>query len=308
MVKLVPEHPPTKKVGMLTDVAPSEEKASLFESLKKWNLNIPFRNDSSLEAICNSLSKFGLSKNEAKIYVYLAKFREQKAQKISKSLSLHRTETYKILRKLEEKGLVCRVLEKPIRFAAVQVDKALENLIYVNKQKIAHLEEERRRIVSKWLSLSTPAQDPEMLEEFIQVLKGRHQIYAKVHEAIKNAEDKILMAVSDGTLLQMFYSGALDDLARRSKKIKVSLITDSSLKDSSVARKMELAEIIHIDFTDLPIFIISNGHLLLFLNDEGSNSKNGSRALWTNQKDIIKILEASFLKISRDKVVLATTL
>jgi len=303
-VKALAEHPVTKKASIFDDMAAAEEKTPIYESLKKWNLNIHFRNASYLEAICNSLSKFGLSKNEAKIFIYLAKFKEQKAQKISKSLSLHRTETYKILRKLEEKGLVCRILEKPIKFAAVEIDKALENLIYINKQKIAHLEEEKRRIVNKWVTLSAPAQDPEVMDEFIQVLKGRHQIHAKVHEIIESTEDKILMAISDENLLQMFYCGALDDLAKKSRKIEVHLMTGSSLRDSSIVKKIGSGEFVYMDFADLPSFIISNSHLLLFLNDEGVNGKNGPRALWTNQKDMMKILEASFSKISGDNIIL----
>ena len=56
----------------------------------------------ALRRIKNALSKFDLSKNEVRVYLYLARFGAQKAQRIAEALSVHRTEAYKILRRLEK--------------------------------------------------------------------------------------------------------------------------------------------------------------------------------------------------------------
>jgi sugar-specific transcriptional regulator TrmB len=292
------KHSVTKKSEILADVAEEDEEIGLLENMQ--SLKFHLKSLSEFKEFCSSFSRFGLSKNEAKVYVYLAKFGEQKAHKVSRSLSLHRTETYKILRRLEEKGLVIRILEKPIKFAAVPVDKALENLIQEKKQRVMRLEEVKQKILGSWNVFSFTTKDSETYDEFIQVLKGRNQIHIKVNEIIGDSKDEVLIAASDENLLQMFYSGALDDLAEKASKAEIRLITDSSLRSSYIVKKLRLGEdkFFCVDFKGLPSFIISQDHLLLFLNSEGSNGKNSKRALWTNQKDIINVLKASFSSLS----------
>jgi len=299
------KHSVTKKTDMFADMT-ANKKTAFIENMKNLDLNSRLRNLSEFRAVCGSLSRFGLSKNEAKVYVYLAKFGEQKAYKISKSLSLHRTETYKVLRRLEERSLVYRILEKPIQFGAVPIEKALDTLIQVKKQRIDRLGEEKKRILDSWAFISVPRRDPEKMDEFIQVLKGKNQIYIKINEIIENAKDEILIAASDENLLQLFYSGTLDDLASKSSRIKTRLMTDSSLRSSYIVKKLKLDEdeFFCVNFEDLPSFIISNNHFLLFLNNEDGNGKNGQRALWSNQKDLIEVLKASFFSFNARKVAL----
>ena len=144
----------------------------------------------SLNGICASLSMFGLSRNEATIYIYLSRFGEQKAYSVSRSLSLQTTETYKILNKLEEKGLVYRILGKPVRFVAAPIDKALQNRIDADKQRILQLEEEKERILDKWLSVLSVAQNMEVPNDFIQILKGKHQLSIKIGAIIEESKAK----------------------------------------------------------------------------------------------------------------------
>ena len=59
-----------------------------------------------LSTIEETLSRFGLNKNEVRVYLHLARAGEMKAGEIAESISLHRTETYRILRDLEKKGIV----------------------------------------------------------------------------------------------------------------------------------------------------------------------------------------------------------
>src|SRR4030043_798665 len=66
---------------------------------------------SALKSIDQALSRFKLSKNEVRVYLYLARFGAHKAQSVAEALGVHRTEAYKILRRLEAQGLICRARE-----------------------------------------------------------------------------------------------------------------------------------------------------------------------------------------------------
>jgi hypothetical protein len=76
-----------------------------------------------------------------------------------------------------------------------------------------------------------------------------------------------------------------------------------------MVKKLRLGEdkFFCVNFKDFPSFIISQNQLLLFLNSESYNGKNGERALWTNQKDIINVLKASFSFLSVNKKALSVT-
>jgi len=289
------KHSITKKSEMLAEVAHVGEGKTILRSIGAFKFQL--ENSPDYKQICKALIKFGLSKNEARVFIYLAKYGEQKAHRISKALSLHRTETYKILKRLEEKGLAYRILDKPIKFAVIPINKALENLVQEEKQRIQRLEEEKKKIMEIWDSILVPIRDPTALGEFIQVLKGKNQICIKASEVMENAEDEILIVASNENLLQLFYSGVMDGLAEKAKKIKVKVITDSSLRSTYIIKKLRLKEkSLCVDIDYLPSFILSEKSLLLFFDDE--NGKNGKRALWTNQKAMIDALRVSFLSLN----------
>ena len=86
-----------------------------------------------LSTVEETLSRFGLLKNEIKVYLHLARAGEMKAGELAEAISLHRTETYRILRDLEKKGIVFSIFEKPLKFTAVPLDKAVDLLVDAQK-------------------------------------------------------------------------------------------------------------------------------------------------------------------------------
>jgi len=68
-----------------------------------------------LSTIEETLSRFGLLKNEIKVYLHLARAGEMKAGEIAEAISLHRTETYRILRDLEKRGVVFSIFGETVK-------------------------------------------------------------------------------------------------------------------------------------------------------------------------------------------------
>ena len=141
----------------------------------------------SIELIENMFQKLGLSKNEIRVYVYLARSKERKASEISEALSLHRTETYRILRDLEKRGLVSSVFEKPLKFIATPFERAIEALIEAKKLRIQRLERRKKDLISIWLSLPQPEIEHERKEVF-QILEGEEQRFL---ETLDNGMDRL---------------------------------------------------------------------------------------------------------------------
>lgn len=243
--------------------------------------------------------RLGLSKNEVKVFLYLARTGEHKASEISEGLSLHRTETYRILRDLEKKGMVLSVFEKPLKFIATPFEKALEVLIDAKRMKIDLLEKKKEGLVNLWLSLPQPEIEPKRKEVF-QILEGEEQITSKAEKILNNAKEEVLTFVSEDDMANFYHSGVLDKLENIAKQdVKVKLLTDYSPKNCFFIEKMKLEKakysLPEID-DELPTYILADDERLLLLIRK-ENSEKEVAALYTNYVAFLKALKALFLEL-----------
>jgi sugar-specific transcriptional regulator TrmB len=252
----------------------------------------------SLEMIEKTLHRLGLSKNEIKVYLYIARTGEHKASEISEALSLHRTETYRILRDLEKKGLVSSVFEKPLKFIATSFERALEVLIETKKMKISLLEKRKKSLVDVWLSLPKQEAESERKEVF-QILEGEEQINLKAEEILNNSNKEAFVFTSEHDIPNFYHSGLLDKLEKKSKEsINVQLLTNYSPKSCFFIEKIKLkkAKYSLSDVEGLPTFIlVDDAQLLLLIRKD--NEKKRVAALWTNYDAFVKALKALFLEL-----------
>jgi len=114
------------------------------------------RSESNQEALVLALQErlrdFGLTKNESKIYVFLSRSGPRKAIEISSKEKIPRTETYHLLSNLETKGIIEPSVEKPTRFSAVKIEKAIESIIHNQEKKIGELKILKTDMVELWNS------------------------------------------------------------------------------------------------------------------------------------------------------------
>jgi sugar-specific transcriptional regulator TrmB len=256
----------------------------------------------SIETLEKAFHRLGLSKNEIRIYVHLARTGEHKASEISEALSLHRTETYRILRDLEKKGLISSVFEKPLKFIATPFEKALDTLIETKKMKINLLEKRKKSLVDLWLSLPKPETESERKEVF-QILEGEEQISLKADEILNKAEKEVLVFASEHDITNFYHSGLLDKLDNVSKKnVNVQLLTNYSPKSCFFIERIKLkkAKYSLSDVDGLPTFILIDDEQLLLLIRK-NNGKKRVAALWTNYDAFIKALKALFLELWKNE-------
>ena len=83
----------------------------------------------SNEQMASKLTEFGLSLNQAKVYLSVVLSKITTASKISDETRLYRQDIYKIIPILQKKGLLTKIIAKPIKFEALPVEKAIDALI-----------------------------------------------------------------------------------------------------------------------------------------------------------------------------------
>ena len=278
-----------------------DEKAGLYKFVMKDKGSLQ-----SLEAIENTLTKLGLSKNEIRVYIYLARTGMLKASEISEVISLHRTETYRILRDLEKMGLVSSVFEKPLKFVATPFEKTLDLLIESKKLRLQLLERKKTELVSLWVSL--PKAEVEFSKkEVFQILEGDEQINLKAEEILARSRSEICVFASDSNISHFYHSGLLDGLGRIEKKdLPVRLLTSNSSKSRFFVKELKLNGVKSSAAcpSDLSSFIIVDQEQLLFLinkkdeaKDEAGEKKEKLAALWTNYEAFINALSALFSEL-----------
>lgn len=248
-----------------------------------------------------TLMKLGLSRNEARVYIFLVRKREAKASEISAALLLNRTETYRILMNLQKMGLISTVFEKPLKFIALPLEKSLSLLIETKKLSISALEMEKEKIIESWRSL--PKNDvPVPKREIFQVLEGYEHINLKARDMIEDVESEVYICASEDCLGRFYYAGLLDALEENAKRgVRVMFLTKNSPRNIFFMRDLKRSSVRYLqsELDETPFFIIAdNEEMLLFLDSIMEENRLGKPvALYTNCMVLIKALHRLFMTL-----------
>jgi CheY-like chemotaxis protein/predicted transcriptional regulator len=100
----------------------------------------------------DQLPDYGLTEVQAKVYYHLLTLGTTSSTKVAKQLNVHRSEVYRVLRELVEKGLVTEKKGKrPILYTPTPPEEALSILLQQQAKTLQHLREEKPRLVA-WLN------------------------------------------------------------------------------------------------------------------------------------------------------------
>ena len=101
----------------------------------------------SLNLVIEALTSLGLTRRDAKVYVYIAKKGSHKAVALSRELSYSKQKIYDSLKILQSKGLVSK---SDSEFFAIPFEEALELLINWKKKETNNFQNSEREILSNW--------------------------------------------------------------------------------------------------------------------------------------------------------------
>jgi sugar-specific transcriptional regulator TrmB len=247
------------------------------------------KENKQIELLESTLTEYGLSKSEAKAYLYLAMAGEKKASEIARAISLHRTEVYRILRDLEKKGIVIEAFETPLKFGAVPVDRAVEQLVDAQRLKVNLLDKQKTELIQLWESMPKPRiKDAE--KAVFQMLEGHPEVLLKAEELLEKARREVKIFVPDD-YLALFHNGDFfEKLEKRSFDVSVRLLTEDSLKSRLICQQLgwvakgQLSR----DAETFPCFILADGTMLLAIYSKERQDKCQHRkktkiaGLWTN--------------------------
>ena len=139
------------------------------------------------------------------------------------------------------------------------------------------------------------------------MLEGEQQVLMKADELLDRCEKEFQVFAAGDYLAQLYYSDFSDKLKIYADKVKVTLVSDTSIKSAYFLGQLKWlsdSERIAHD-QNLPCFMICDNKEVLIVfhekertNDDDSKKKDRTAAIWTNYGAFINVLGMLFSKLS----------
>jgi len=198
---------------------------------------------SSIEQNAQTLSSFGLTVKQAKVYLALVSLGIAPVGEISKLSKVRREEVYRILPKLEKMGLIEKTLTAPVKLKAASVDNALSILIREeeesSKNRLIELASKKQEFLEHF---RTGSKDGKFGNgEQFSIISEKAVGLSKIESLINNARTEIEYCVSREKLLQFlkFFAIPLGRASARGAKIRI--ISTSPIGQDDIPKSVNQA-------------------------------------------------------------------
>jgi len=249
----------------------------------------------SADELKEELSKFDLTDNQSKVYIFLGKYGSKTAPEVCRALKIARTETYQLLATLQKKGIVLATFGHPIKFSALKLNKAVKTLVNAEKERVKSLEKQEEKIIKLWDSI------PEFLKEKtddsenrFQMLEGANPINAKLNEMVSEAKNEIIVLGSEKDYLRLYHSDFLENITN--KKCESKIITSCTDKTMYIFENIDKNQIkcMPASLKDEICFIMKDDEEMIFFTKKDGQTLQSISAMWTDSKPLMYSMRLLF--------------
>lgn len=256
----------------------------------------------SLDENAQMLTQFGLTFNQAKVYIATAQLKIASVGQISKLSRVRREDVYRILPKLEKMGLIERRLGRPVKMVATPVEDALSILIKREQdafnKKLSTLLVKKEEFLKYFKSNETMSEF-HAEETHFALISNRERILSKGLEMINKAEKEINIITSKNKFIQGISSHAKPFKNAMKKDVKIRILLGMTGKERPVLKLIERHRLFEHPFelkiTDQPsghYKVIDQKEALIATSIEQPLGENPY--LWTNDRHLVGLLKRNF--------------
>ena len=256
----------------------------------------------SFEENARVLTRFGLTFNQAKIYLANVELDTTSIERISKIARVRREDVYRILPKLYEIGIVEKVLGNPTKIKALPVEKAI-SLLMKNRQEAASRELNELALTANEFSKNfkpvLETAHKRANDSQFSLISGKNAMREKVLNIFEGAKKEITTVVSQKYLYR-FLNNNFEILKRSLERgITIQIISDAPRNESKYLELLGSLQSFPENFAVRYMnrkygdYIISDKEIALFDVTEGTSSRTIS-LLWTNNRNFISVLKDDF--------------
>jgi len=256
----------------------------------------------SLDELAEKLSDFGITYNQAKVYIATAKLGIASVSQISKKSNVAREEVYRILPKLEEMGLIEKTVERPIRIKATNVQSVLSILINREKdmilKKISKLKAQRDEVLKDFQTIKMEPKSEEAAH--LTIISQRQAIIQKILSMIGAAKRTVCIAISRDQFIHFFtnYSLPIEKALRRD--IEFRIILEKAKHDDTIDELIKKFESSGISFAIRFVNKQQNHYFLVDYKEALASTSmeytglGKSAYLWTDESNLVRLIVENF--------------
>jgi hypothetical protein len=154
--------------------------------------------------------------DEANLYLHLVAAGPSRASDVAETLHMHRSEVYRAMERLEERGLVRSSGERPTLYAAVEIGALLDAQMGARVAEVESLRASRREIEEILLATR---HDAEPARPTYKLLHGRPEIARARAQMLAGAQRSLDWATTFAPAIRLWLdSGEIDALKPRVEK------------------------------------------------------------------------------------------
>jgi sugar-specific transcriptional regulator TrmB len=135
------------------------------------------------------LRRLGLTQNEAKIYLALT---EAETAETAKNLSIvsevAREIVYQTMPRLQQKGLVEKIIDKTTLYRAVPIEHAVANLLKQKSQEQQQLRKQIKQLLHRIKDNRNKQSPRRNMETQFKIVPGKEVIVRRLQEALQNTQ------------------------------------------------------------------------------------------------------------------------
>ena len=245
------------------------------------------------DSLLTSLLEFGLTQNQARVYLFLSKNTSKSAPEISKSLKIPRTETYHLLNGLQSKGITIAAFGKPTKFQAVPFDKSINILVSNERTRLDELEKQSLYMISQWNMIPDTETNVALIKENrFQIVQGKVSIVGKLNQLINSAKKDVYLLGSEKDFMKFYHTDFIDSLKSTNSNLKILMSTNNNspfIIDELPANCIKRFE---DSLGENLWFLIKDCEEIFFFIKNGENSE--MIAVWTDSKTMLNSMKLLF--------------
>lgn len=249
-----------------------------------------------LEDEIQILESFGLTFNEARVFLALTLLGTANVKEISKSSNVAREAVYRVLPRLQKLGLVEKEIAWPTRYTAIKLDDAVTVLLALRNKETRDLQEKVKvllRLKSKKAKME-PLEDSKFL-----LVPAKNMLISKIEDELDRAQKSISVVTSNKRFLDAvdIFSEAIEKALSRGVKFR---IVTSNVKRTLSPAILEVGnndpriEIRYAPSDPKCAATIIDKKEVLIITKPATELCCESPALWSNNSSLVNIVEDYF--------------
>lgn len=246
-----------------------------------------------------TLSKLGLTFLQAKIYLTFVQTGKASANTISKIARIDRSDTYKIILQLQNKGLVEQIIGVPNLYEAVTLNEVIGTLLKRRKQEQHEIEKALRKLTKSLIinkaDLCVKIEEPKFL-----MIPEHETLLKKIKIEFDKVEREVIIITMWAWVepsIKYFFN-SYDKALKRGIKLRMLVQkSDEKIILPKIARMLLRNSNLEIRFSEYePAFLSSFDKNALIVRVNSNLSFASSPALWTNHAGFVEVFQEHFEK------------